>query len=141
MLYRHNEAHVASEEFDGEFVLINFSRGTYFSLRHAAVDVWRQFRSGAAAAEVVERVSRHFSVAEGDARAELARCIQVLLDEELLCAAEAAGPPVEEWSARSWAAPVVEVYSDLRDLIVLDPVHEVDDAAGWPRRAAGRGDA
>jgi len=80
MFYKQNDEHVAAEEFDGEFVLINFARGTYFSLRHAAVDVWRQFRNG---------------------------------------------------------ANPVEVYSDLQDLIVLDPVHEVDYATGWPRRAAG----
>jgi hypothetical protein len=140
MLYRHNDAHVAAEEFDGELVLINFSRGTYFSLRHVAVDVWRQFAGGAEAVAVVERVREHFAVADGT-RAELARCVQMLVDEELLCAAEAAGPPVDAWSSATWAAPVVEVYSDLRDLIVLDPVHEVDDSAGWPRRAAGRGDA
>ena len=50
MFYKHNDEHVAAEEFDGEFVLINFARGTYFSLRLSAVDVWRQFRNGASPA-------------------------------------------------------------------------------------------
>jgi hypothetical protein len=136
MYYAHNDEHVAAEEFDGEFVLINFARGRYFSLRHAAVDVWRQFRNGASPAEVVERVRGRFAVAHPDAPAQLAGCIQTLIDEELLRTVESAGPAVDDWSAAAWAPPCVEVYSDLQDLIVLDPIHEVDDAGGWPRRAA-----
>jgi hypothetical protein len=135
--YKHNDEHVAAEEFDGEFVLINFARGTYFSLKHAAVDVWRQFRNGADPALVEERIRERFADTVPDAPAKLKRCIQVLIDEALLCEVGAPGPPVEDWSSQVWAAPAVEVYSDLQDLIVLDPVHEVDATTGWPRRAAG----
>jgi hypothetical protein len=137
VFYKHNDEHVAAEEFDGEFVLINFARGTYFSLRHAAVDVWRQFRNGADPARVEERILDRFAVAEEQAREELKRCIQALIAEDLLREIAAAGPPVEDWASQRWAAPAVEVYSDLQDLIVLDPVHEVDTHTGWPRRAAG----
>ncbi len=139
MFYKHNAEHVAAEEFDGEFVLINFARGTYFSLRHTAVDAWRQFRNGASPAAVAERIGARFPLAAGDARAQLERCIQTLIDEELLCETDARGACVEDWSSPIWAAPAVEVFSDLKDLIVLDPVHEVDAASGWPRRAAGDG--
>jgi hypothetical protein len=141
MYYRQNDEHVAAEEFDGEFVVINFAAGRYFSLRGGAVDVWRQFRNGASPAGVAARVCDRFAPAGDDERAQLERCIQTLIDEGLLCAAQAAGPPVDEWSADAWAAPSVEVYSDLQDLIVLDPVHEVDQSSGWPRRAADRDDA
>jgi len=137
VFYKHNHEHVAAEEFDGEFVLIHFARGTYFSLKHAAVDVWRQFQNGADPALVEERICERFAVTGSDAPAELRRCIRVLIDEELLREVGAPGPPVEDWSSRAWAAPAVEVYSDLQDLIVLDPVHEVDTTTGWPRRAAG----
>ena len=101
MFYKHNDEQVAAEEFDGEFVLINFARGTYFSLRHAAVDVWRQFRNGASPAQVEERIRERFAVAGDDARAELKRCIQVLIDEELLREAPAPGAAVEDWSSQA----------------------------------------
>jgi hypothetical protein len=139
MFYEHNLDHVAAEEFDGEFVLIHFARGTYFSLRHAAVDVWRQFRNGADPALVEGRVLARFAPTQGDASAQLRRCIQMLVDEELLRETPAAGPPVEDWSSPVWKAPAVEAYSDLKDLIVLDPVHEVDQSTGWPRRANREG--
>ena len=83
-----------------------------------------------------------WSQISGDAiRAELERCIGMLVDEELICETDIAGPPVEAWSSQAYEVPVVEVYSDLQDLIILDPVHEVDDAIGWPRRAPERDDA
>ena len=34
-------------------------------------------------------------------------------------------------SALEFAPPRLEKYSDLEDLLVLDPIHDVDEA-GWP---------
>jgi len=31
----------------------------------------------------------------------------------------------------AYAPPVLETFSDMQDLLLLDPIHEVDDA-GWP---------
>ncbi len=33
-----------------------------------------------------------------------------------------------------YVAPVLESFTDMQDLILLDPIHEVD-AAGWPNTA------
>ena len=33
---------------------------------------------------------------------------------------------------RAYSAPLLETYTDLEDLMLLDPVHDVDDK-GWPR--------
>ena len=30
--------------------------------------------------------------------------------------------------------PTLEVFTDLAELIMMDPVHEVDVLEGWPRR-------
>jgi len=135
MLYKKNTDHVAAEEFDGEFVLINFARGTYFSLRNAAVDAWQQFENGATPADVGARIAAHFSVSDDAIRDDFERCVRMLIDEELICEAANAGPPVEAWSSQAYEAPLIEVYSDLQDLIILDQVHEVEDDIGWPRRA------
>ena len=31
------------------------------------------------------------------------------------------------------AAPDLEIYDDLSDLILADPIHDVDNAEGWPK--------
>jgi hypothetical protein len=31
-----------------------------------------------------------------------------------------------------FAPPVLHVYSDMREVLLLDPIHDVEDASGWP---------
>jgi hypothetical protein len=49
--------------------------------------------------------------------------------------ATAAGAPAQDLLARLAAGgepPLIEPYEDLADLILADPIHEVEAAAGWP---------
>jgi hypothetical protein len=39
-------------------------------------------------------------------------------------------------SGGSWAEPVLDKYTDMQELLLLDPIHEVDDA-GWPHTLTG----
>jgi biotin carboxylase len=74
--------------------------------------------------------------------AEVSRFLQELELEQLVVAAD--GDASGESSAaelhavekrRVFAPPRVEKYTDMQDIILLDPVHEVG-AAGWPQAAA-----
>ena len=29
--------------------------------------------------------------------------------------------------------PVLHKYEDMKDMLLLDPIHDVDDEAGWPQ--------
>ena len=29
-------------------------------------------------------------------------------------------------------APILNVYSDMRDVLLMDPIHEVEEMSGWP---------
>jgi hypothetical protein len=33
--------------------------------------------------------------------------------------------------AGSWSSPVLSIYDDMQDLLLLDPIHDVDES-GWP---------
>jgi len=35
----------------------------------------------------------------------------------------------------SFVPPGLEKYDDIADIITMDPIHDVDPAKGWPRRA------
>ncbi len=39
--------------------------------------------------------------------------------------------PISAGDRPAFEAPVLESYSDMQDLLLLDPIHDVDDA-GWP---------
>ena len=40
-------------------------------------------------------------------------------------------PPPPNAVRKPYTAPAVQKYDDLEDLLLLDPIHEVDEA-GWP---------
>ena len=134
MFYEHNSEEVAAEEFDGEFVLIHFARGTYFSLQNTAVDLWRQLERGSSAADAVDRVLAAVNEAPLEAREELMACFERFVSEGLVRKALRAGPPPPGDSTAGYASPRIEVYSDLQELIQLDPVHEASATMGWPSK-------
>jgi hypothetical protein len=43
-------------------------------------------------------------------------------------------PATIEALMTSQALPTVEVFDDLAELIMADPIHDVEEAAGWPVR-------
>lgn len=120
---------LADEVFPDEVVLMDFGSGDYFSLRGAAAAYWPLLRSAQCTAALGARLPE-------DQRTRFANLIARLVELGLLAPAPAASaadppgslPPVGEWS--------VEQHSEMRDLMLLDPIHEVAPQ-GWPRRADG----
>ncbi|WPB82956.1 PqqD family protein [Sediminicoccus rosea] len=138
MLYVSNAAVVASEQFDGELVVIQFDTGRYFSLSGMAMPAWQLLQSPVTRDAMLFALSQ----AAGDTApepAELASQLDALIEqlvaEALLIEAEAPGiaAVIEPFN---YAAPRVDIYSDLADLVSLDPIHDVDAMMGWPRTGA-----
>jgi hypothetical protein len=125
-------AGLAAEEFDREIVLLDVVRGLYFSLGGAAVDLWRAFGEPRGADEAIEALCLRFPDAD---RPALKAAVQGMRHHGLLVKSEASfgsGRPAFTPAAREFHPPTVEAFSDLADLISIDPVHEVDSGAGWP---------
>ena len=122
-----NTQMVAAEEFDGETVVINFETGRYFSLGGGATWIWDQFAAGAGVADLAAH-------APADAALEIAEAVGTLAAEGLLIATQHAPGPIAD-APTPWTPPRIEVFSDLAELVALDPVHEVNAMLGWPHRA------
>jgi hypothetical protein len=90
---------------------------------------------GTAPSELVAAVAARFDDSAAEIEAHVLRFLAELRDEDLLVETDAAGqPPAANGRPPSEAfqPPVLEKYTDMQDLVVLDPVHEVD-AVGWPQ--------
>ena len=131
---------IATEAFDDETVLIDVEKGLYFSLRGSAVELWQAFDVGREAGQVLDAMVQSMPAADVDA---LQRVLQQMKDNGLLLEMPAVdGVPVPPgWACSNFQPPVLEVYSDLAELIAIDPVHEVNAALGWPIRPQGFPDA
>jgi hypothetical protein len=128
------EPQVVHETIDGEVVAIHLETGAYYSLRDSAAVIWAGVERAASVDDVVAAVEAAF---DGEGIAAQTQGFLGELEREGLIR-PAARPheaiPANSGPLRPFAAPVLERYDDMEDLLLLDPVHDVD-AQGWPQPA------
>lgn len=127
------------ETIDGETIIINLTTGTYYSLRGAAPTVWNAICEGATTAGIVQQVERSFEAGEGEIASAVEAFLLELRGEDLVAETDGPGtdarPGADAPAERApFVAPHVEKYTDMQDIILLDPVHKVD-SEGWPQAA------
>jgi hypothetical protein len=139
---------VVHETIDGETVIVNLENGVYYSLRDSAVDIWNMIEGGANAEELLGMLLSRYEGSREDMQKAVVNLLVNLQQEGLVrvsttratsdtgASAPVSGPKT------AFVQPRLEKYSDMQELLLLDPIHEVDQD-GWPNKAEGdvRGDA
>jgi Coenzyme PQQ synthesis protein D (PqqD) len=135
MQHRINSPSVISESIDGEVVVIHLATGTYYSLRGTAARIWDVAASGRTTDEVAKDLAASFDADGVDLGRETDTFLGTLVTEGLMVASEVdpSTTDLDALAARQpWTTPVLETFTDMQDLILLDPVHEVEPTRGWP---------
>jgi hypothetical protein len=133
---------VMHETVDGETIIIDLSSGTYYSLRGSAPAIWAALAQGAGSAAIVTALEGAYDAEPGSIEASVADLVRQLESERLIAPGTAPAAPVptfEPAADGTFDEPQLEKYEDLQDIILLDPVHRVDDA-GWPHAAPAAAD-
>lgn len=137
MRYRVNRPQVINETIDGEAIMINLATGSYYSLDRVGGDVWALVEASLSVEEIVVELGRRYDADENDVRRGVDELLRRLADERLVVPCEdgdavrTTSPGPETAERPPFRAPRLEKFTDMQDLILLDPVHEVD-ARGWP---------
>ena len=133
-----NAPRVVHETIDGEVIVIDLATGTYFSLQGGAADVWTLISAGHSSDAMVDTLAAAYDASEASIRATLEPFVKELESEALVVDAEDQGSArhaTPEISVDGAFSPSLEKHTDMAELILLDPVHEVD-SMGWPHRPA-----
>jgi hypothetical protein len=120
---------VSHDLLDGEVIAIHFVTGTYYSLREAAAKIWEKLLEPTSAA----RMGTHFAGATDAEIAQIQSFLEELANEGLLIRSEGTDSGASgsgEWGP--FSHPVFEKYSDMQELLLADPIHDVQEQAGWP---------
>jgi hypothetical protein len=121
---------VVSETIDGEVVAIDLESGRYYSLEGPAARAWEAVRDGQDVDGIAAAVAGEVGLSAEDVRSDVSAFVAELMAEGLLVAVDGDAPA----PAGPGRVPLVlHRYTDMQDLIVLDPIHEVDET-GWPNR-------
>jgi hypothetical protein len=134
MRFRVNSPYVISETIQGETIIIHLTTGTYYSLQGSGAEVWESIAGSASAAEIAADLAERYGVDATGAEASVIALLNDLQAEELIASSDAtAREPVAANGvpAGEFVPPTLSKYTDMQDLVLLDPVHEVGDA-GWP---------
>ena len=125
---------VAHERVEDEVIAINLTTGTYFSLCDSAADAWTLLVDGADVAGAATALGAAHGMETANLITDLQAYVVALVEAGLLvedpnsAPSAVAAPPS---TSRAYTAPRIERYDDMEELLLLDPIHEVDDA-GWP---------
>ncbi len=114
--YRIDRNKAISETLDGETIIINLETGTYYSMNEAGTAVW-----DAIGKELPINVTESFVTD-----------FLVFLERENLIANLSESESELSACFTANEKPVIEKYSDMQEMLLADPIHDVD-TAGWPK--------
>lgn len=138
MRYRLNEPDVIQETVEGETLIVHTRSGTYYSLEGSGTHVWNSLLAGQSTAEIAEAFAASSDDDRTAIRAGLDTFIDALVSERLIVPSDHA--PAGSTSAGratdtpkpTFVAPELRTFSDMQELLLVDPIHDVQPDAGWP---------
>ncbi len=132
-----NDPHVVAEIVDGEVVVVDLRSGFYYSLVGTASFVWTALAAGKTLAETQHAVKAAYDQTEESLKDALAIFTGQLVHEGLLRPSSrdtASGVLPVPASRAVYHRPVVEKFTDMKEFLLVDPIHEVN-VRGWPHTA------
>lgn len=134
-VYKLNIRDVGQENIEGEVVAISLTSGSYYSMVGTAADAWELLVKGASAEAIAHNLAGRYDASEVEIQNSVEEFISQLLAESLVVAvpeSEAASADfVSVPEKLAFTPPSFERFDDMKDMLILDPIHDVSDA-GWP---------
>lgn len=139
--YTPNDPNVVHEAIDGEVVIVNLADGIYYSTEGTGATVWQLLAEGCTVTSIIDELATHYATPRETVVRDVTYLAKMLLSENLLRpnGAEvrpAQGRLAEVGAPATYAMPEISKYVDMQNLLVLDPIHEVEDESGWPHAAS-----
>jgi hypothetical protein len=118
---------VVYDEIDGEYVIVDLASGKYFRIQGESGKLFAWIISGQDLTHTPETLN-------GKTVEILESTIRTLEDKAIIREFADSDAEISQGSPNGFELEefVVEEFTDLQDIIGLDPIHEVDLNQGWP---------
>lgn len=121
---------------EDEIIALDMQSGSYFSLRQTAAWIWRLLRQPTSQEQIVTAVIACYQVDRARATLDVQTLLAHLQAEGLIEVTvaqrtEEIATPLNP-TGEPYTTPVLEVFTDVQDLLTIDPIHDVDEM-GWPQ--------
>ena len=137
MQYKINETAAIYDVIDGEIVVIHLESGNYYHLEDSGALVWKLLAKQASTEQITEYLAASYGQKTGEVSESLEPFMEKLVHEGLVLAHSdgQVNNQIEMPAAASGASfspPVIKVFTDMQDFLLVDPIHEVDEQ-GLPK--------
>jgi hypothetical protein len=129
---------ILRELISEEVVIINMLTGSYYSLTDLGASIWDMIEQGLSLDRILQSLINQYEASSEVIQASLDQLIVSLATEGLIVAKTdeiGASSPIETVTAliakKPFVAPVLSKYDDMQELLLVDPIHDVDES-GWP---------
>ena len=138
-IYAIEAAAVVSDVIDGEAVMLHRVSGDYFSTDGIGCLIWQWIGEGRSRSRILGLLNERFAVSPMEVATAVDSFLVDLVTHSLVreageCAEPDSEPSMEQQRRpeEPFTPPVLNVYSDIRKLLLLDPIHDVEEQTGWP---------
>ncbi|MGB5218249.1 MAG: PqqD family protein [Smithella sp.] len=134
--YKINVPAVISEPMEDEVVVINLDNGCYYNLNKTAAQVWNFLDQGYSLHSIASSAENFYRGETESIRSDLKAFVKRLIDEQLVREVEGSNAGeinANGFNGQSYERPDFEKFSDMQEMLLLDPIHEVSEA-GWPHQ-------
>jgi hypothetical protein len=134
-IYILDSSKIVFEKFEDETVLINLVKGNYYGVMHVGRSIIQLLEYGISESQLITLITEKYQKEESDIKEEIRTFFQLLIKEEIIIETEKTNAlPLDVElidKTLTYIAPALEVFTDMQDLILLDPIHDVG-SQGWP---------
>lgn len=137
--YKLNHSRIACELMDGEYVIIDFDTGSYFNTDRISSWILYSLVNSKSLDEIIANLKEQYGSVQGDMVSYVMDFIEDLLDNSIIEVvndtepASSYGNPKDVSLPNEFTQPLLNKYTDLQELLLLDPIHEVAPDTGWPK--------
>ncbi len=143
VIFRINTPQITHQTIEGETIIIDFESGAYFSTDGVGALIWEQIAQTASVEEIHQVLIQQYPHTDpAEMHSHLDEFVAQLEREALIVPVDPETPRVDNLAtaqpaarpaARVFEAPNIFKYTDMQDLLLLDPIHDVDEQ-GWPMK-------
>lgn len=132
-MYRLNDEKMFYDMAEGQAIVINFTTGIYYGTSSLGSAVMDALLAGADEAGVLAAIQA-LPGCPADMDAQLKAFVLRLQELEILLSVDAAGSActIDASALQDGFLLTVDEFNEVQDLILADPVHDVDVEQGWP---------
>lgn len=132
-MFKLNEEKMFYDMAEGQAIVINFTTGMYYGTSSLGSAVLDALLAGAAVEDVCKAIQA-LPGCPADMEEQLKAFIAQLQEKEILVSGESTGAAcaLDASHLADGFALTVDEFAEVQDLILADPVHDVDVEQGWP---------